>query len=188
MLLMEYLVTQPKGVVSAVLAGSPSDMPHWRAETALLRDQLPSDVVDLMRTCEAQQRWDLPAYRAAETLFNKRHMCRLTAWPECLERAMAKTDRNPQVYRTLNGPNEFHVIGAVRDWEIRSRLQGLGLPVLLTSGGHDEATPAQMQALKDRLPQARWVVFPQSSHTPHLEEPGPYLAVLADFLARADSR
>ena len=60
-------------------------------------------------------------------------------------------------------------------------------PVLLTSGRHDEATPAQVAAIRERLPHAEWAIFEQSGHLSHAEEPDRYMAVLADFLARAEN-
>ena len=35
----------------------------------------------------------------------------------------------------------------------------------------------------DRVPGARWEIFEESSHLPHLEEPDRFFEVLTDFLA-----
>ena len=43
MLLMEYLVTRPTGVVSATISSSPASMPTWIAETGRQRAALDSD-------------------------------------------------------------------------------------------------------------------------------------------------
>jgi L-proline amide hydrolase len=107
--------------------------------------------------------------------------------PEFAARSFAKLARNPQVYRTMNGPTEFHIVGTLREWEVLSRLCDVTEPVLLTSGRHDEATPAQVAGIRERLPHAEWVVFEASGHLSHAEEPDRYMAVLADFLARAES-
>jgi hypothetical protein len=45
----------------------------------------------------------------------------------------------------------------------------------------------QVAAIRERLPQAEWVLFEQSGHLSHAEEPDRYMAVLADFLARAEA-
>ena len=44
-----------------------------------------------------------------------------------------------------------------------------------------------MAEIRARLPQAEWVIFEQSGHLSHAEEPDRYMAVLADFLARAEA-
>jgi proline-specific peptidase len=187
MLLMEYLVRGPAGVVSATIASSPASMPLWIEETGRQRAALPPEVVATMERHEAAGTWDDPGYVAAVDVFNERHLCRVVPFPEPIARSFAKLAHDPTVYRAMNGPNEFHVVGTLKDWDISPRLGAIGGPVLLTSGRHDEATPRQMELIADRIPQAEWVIFEQSGHCAHAEEPGRYMAVLADFLARAEA-
>jgi L-proline amide hydrolase len=89
---------------------------------------------------------------------------------------------DPTVYYAMNGPNEFHVIGSLKDWSIVGDLHRVRTPTLLISGRHDEATPAVVQPYHDEIPGARWEIFEESSHLPHLEEPERFRAVLTDFL------
>jgi L-proline amide hydrolase len=187
MLLMEYLVRKPDGLVSATIASSPASMPLWIEETASQRAALPASVVEVMERHEADGTWDEPAYVAAVDVFNHRHLCRVVPFPEPVARSFAKLDRDPTVYRTMNGPNEFHVVGTLKGWDITDRLSEIDGPVLLTSGRHDEATPRQVARIAERIPQAEWVIFEESSHLAHAEEPARYLAVLADYLARAEA-
>ena len=53
MLAMEYLIRQPRGVVSATIASSPASMPQWVEEANQLREQLPPDVNALLLRHEA---------------------------------------------------------------------------------------------------------------------------------------
>ncbi|MEO6206976.1 MAG: proline iminopeptidase-family hydrolase [Candidatus Limnocylindrales bacterium] len=186
MLLMEYLVTRPAGVVSATIASSPASMPMWITATARQRAALPEPVIATLARHEAAGTWDDPEYEAAVTVFYDRHLCRVVPNPEFVTRSFAKLARNPQVYRTMNGPTEFHVVGTLRDWEVLTRLAKVDEPVLLTSGRYDEATPDQMIRIVEALPQAEWVLFEQSGHLSHAEEPDRYMAAVADFLARAE--
>jgi L-proline amide hydrolase len=187
MLLMEYLTTRPAGVLSATIASSPASMPLWVEGTGRQRALLPPEVIEVLDRHEAAGTWDDPEYEAAVNVFYERHLCRVVPMPEFAARSFAKLARNPQVYRTMNGPTEFHVVGTLRDWEVLSRLGPVDEPVLLTSGRHDEATPDQVALIRERLPQAEWVIFEQSGHLSHAEEPDRYMAVLADFLARAEA-
>lgn len=187
MLLMEYLVTRPAGVVSAVIASSPASMPMWIEGTARQRAALPADVIDTLTRHEDAGTWDDPEYEAAVTVFYDRHLCRVVPNPEFVARSFAKLNRNPQVYRTMNGPTEFHVVGTLKDWEILSRLDLVDEPILLTSGRHDEATPDQVARIVERLPQAEWVLFEESGHLSHAEEPDRYMAAVSDFMARAEA-
>lgn len=189
MLLMEYLVGAPAGLVSATIASSPASMPWWIEETRAQRELLPADVIETLDRHEAAGTWDDPAYEAAVGAYYERHLCRVVPMPEFVQRSFAKLARNPQVYRTMNGPTEFHVVGTIKDWEILSRLDAVdpSLPMLLTSGRHDEATPPQVAAIAERLPGSEWVIFEQSGHLAHAEEPDRYMAVVGDFLARAEA-
>ena len=57
-------------------------------------------------------------------------------------------------------------------------------PALITVGKYDEITPACALQMKNALPEAELMVFPNSSHTPFYEEPDAYYAALLDFLGR----
>ena len=59
---------------------------------------------------------------------------------------------------------------------------------MLLSGAYDEATPAIVGAIKQRVPHAEWILFEQSSHTPHLEEPAAFNAAVLGFVAGVEQR
>jgi proline-specific peptidase len=125
-----------------------------------------------------------PEYESAVNVFYQRHLCRLDPWPECLIRSFAKVAENPEVYHTMNGPSEFHVTGTLRTWNIVDRLGEISLPTLLLSGRYDEATPAIVETIHKGIPQSEWIVFEQSSHSPHLEQHDHYLQIVGQFLDR----
>ena len=86
----------------------------------------------------------------------------------------------------MNGPSEFHVIGSIRDWHADDRLGAIGVPTLVISGRHDEATPALQETLVQGIPQTEQVILEQSSHMPFWEEREAYIAAVGDWLARHD--
>src|ERR1700692_4629342 len=57
--------------------------------------------------------------------------------PAHVQRAM---DQAGQVYYTMNGPSEFHVIGTIKNWDRTDRLSEIHVPTLITSGRYDEST------------------------------------------------
>jgi pimeloyl-ACP methyl ester carboxylesterase len=75
------------------------------------------------------------------------------------------------------------VTTAVRDWDVTERLPGLRLPVLITSGRHDETTPLVARTAYRSIAGARWVVCGPDAHPPRLGGAGEYLATLRQFLA-----
>lgn len=188
MLAMEYAVTRPPGLVSLTVASSPASMPQWVEEANRLRGELPADVQETLRHHEAAGTTDDPAYEAAMLVYYRRHVCRAEPWPDCLNRTFAQLAADPEVYHTMNGPSEFHVIGTLKDWTIVDRLGAIRTPALVTSGRYDEATPAIAETVHRGIAGSEWVVFEQSSHTAHIEEAERYREVLDRFLSRVEQR
>jgi L-proline amide hydrolase len=185
MLAMEYALTQPVGLASLILASSPASIPQWMAEADRLRKELPQEVEQTLRHHEEAGTTDEVAYEEAMQLFYQRHLCRLDPWPEPLMRTFSKLMANPEVYNTMWGPSEFHATGTLKEWDIRDRLGEIQLPTLVTSGRHDEATPAIAETVHRGIAGSEWVLFEQSSHMAHLEEEE-YRRVLNDFMRRVE--
>jgi len=182
MLAMEYALTQPSGVASLTIASSPASMIQWVAEANRLRRNLPADVQTTLEHHEAAGTTDSSEYQSAMMVFYRRHVIRVDPMPEFVARSFAKLERNPQVYRTMNGPSEFFVVGTLKDWDIVARLSEIGTPTLVTSGRHDEATPLIAETVHRGIRGSQWVVFENSSHMAHAEEPDRYMTVLDEFL------
>lgn len=184
-LAIEWMLGRPAGVRSLVLASTSASIPQFVAEARRLIGAMPEPARGALESHGAAGRYDHPDFLAAVDAFYRRHLCRLPIWPDCMERSARNLDGNP-VYLTINGPNEFTVIGNLRDWDRTDRLGEIALPVLITVGRHDEITPACAETMRARLPDAQLVVFEESSHTAHIEEAARYAAVVAGFLARHD--
>ena len=188
MLGMEYALTQPSGLASLIVADSPASVPQWVAEANRLRAELPSDIQETLLKHEAAGTTDDPAYQEAMLVFYRRHVCRLDPWPDSLNRTFEKVSKDSEVYNTMNGPSEFHVIGVIKDWDIVDRLCEIHVPTLVISGRYDEATPAIAETVHRGIPGSEWVLFENSAHMPHLEETDRYLEVLTNFLIRIESQ
>ena len=188
MLAMEYALTRPPGVAGLVLASAPASIPQWVEETARLRARLPADVQDTLRRHEEAGTTDDPEYEEACLVFYKRHVCRADPWPECVRRSFAFIAEHGLVYRTMNGPSEFHVTGTLRDWSVVDRLGEIDAPTLVVTGEHDEATPTINRTVSERIPGAESVVYPNASHMAHVEDTPGYVRLLDDFLGRVEAR
>ena len=187
MLAMEYMLTQPEGVASVTIASSPASMVQWVEEANRLRDLLPPDVQATLLRHEAAGTTDSDEYLEAEMVFYHRHVCIPDPFPEFVTRSFDKLAANPEVYHTMNGPSEFHVIGTLKEWNVIPRLGEIQAPTLVTSGRHDECTPLIASTVQQGIPGAEWGVFEHSSHMAHAEEPDRYMAILDGFLSRIES-
>jgi L-proline amide hydrolase len=186
MLAAEHAVTRPPGLKGLVIANSPASMELWVSEANRLRSSLPPEVAETLLAHEAAGTTDHPDYRAAEAVYNARHVCRIVPNPPEVSETFALIDADPTVYHTMNGPNEFHVVGTLKNWTIIDRLERITAPTLLVSGRYDEATEATVQPFADRIPDVRWKIFENSSHMPHVEEEDAYLSLVGAFLDAND--
>jgi proline-specific peptidase len=186
MLAMQYALGQPDGLVSLVVESSPANVPAWIAEVQRLRSELPPEVEATLRRHEEAETTDDPEYEEAVMVFYKRHLCRTDPWPDWLVRCFEVLDANPEVYRTMNGPSEFHVIGTIKDWDISDRLGEISVPTLIVSGRYDEVTPATVEVVHREIPGSEWVLLEESSHMAQAEEPERTLGAIRDFLERVD--
>jgi len=186
MLGAEHAVLRPKGLKALVISDSPASMETWVTEANKLREALPAEVQATLLAHEKAGTTNSPEYVKATRVFYDRHVCRVNPWPPEVARTFAALEEDPTVYVTMNGPNEFHVLGTLKHWSIVDRLHLVQAPTLLISGKYDEATPACVQPYSDRIKNVRWVKFENSSHMPHVEETERYLKVVGDFLAAHD--
>jgi proline-specific peptidase len=182
---LEYALTQPQGLVSLILASSTSSIPLWIAEANRLRESLPPDIQEILLRHEAAGTTDDPEYQQVMMVFYQRHVIRVVPMPDHVQRAM---DQVGQVYYTMNGPSEFHVIGVIKDWDRTDRLSEIRVPTLITSGRHDESTPRINEVLHKGIAGSEWVLFEHSSHMAHVEERAQYIPTIRSFIERVEAQ
>jgi len=187
MLGMQYAAGRPEGLVSLIVESSPPSVPAWMPEIARLRSELPPEVEAILREHEEAGTTDSPEYEEAVMVFYRRHLCRADPWPDWLVECFALLDANPEVYHSMNGPSEFHVIGTIKDWDITDRLGQITVPTLIFSGRYDEVTPASTEMAHRAIPGSEYVVMEESSHMAQAEQPEETLALVRDFLTRAEA-
>ena len=186
MLAAEYGVRTPKGLKSLTIANSPASMATWTDEAMRQREAMPQEIQDALNSHEKAGTISDPAYLAATNWVYARHVCRVQPMPQAVTESFDQIARNPTVYNTMNGPNEFFVVGTLKHWNITPELHKITVPTLILSGRHDEATPTCVQPYKDNIKGARWVIFEDSSHMPHVEETDLCIATVAEFLNQND--
>lgn len=187
MLGAEIAVRRPEGLASLAICNSPASMQLWVEGAAALRAELPSETQDALDRHEAAGTTDDPEYLEATKVFYERHVCRVTPTPQDFADSEAQMEAEPTVYHTMNGPNEFHVIGTMRDWTIVDRLDLIESPTLVVAGEFDEATPSTWAPFVERIAGSESRVFEGASHCTHLEQPEEFRSAIAEFLARHDA-
>jgi proline iminopeptidase len=186
MLAMQYVLDHQPPLESLILCGSPASMPRWITECNELRAELPSEEQEILDRHEQEGWTACPEYQGALVTFYRRHVCRMDPWPLGLERSFVEAGYD--VYQTMNGPSEFTVTGNLRDWDVTDRLGEIRVPTLVLGGEHDEARPAHMQAMRERIPGSALTIFNDASHLCFYERREEFMARVNDFLDGAEAR
>ncbi len=187
MLAAEIAVRRPAGLRSLTICNSPASMELWVQGAIALRAELPGPVRHALERHEREGSTEHPEYLAAAQVFYDRHVCRVLPTPPDFAASVAQMEAEPTVYHTMNGPNEFHVIGTLREWSVIERLPAISAPTFVIAGEHDEAVPASWQPFVDHIPDARSHVIAGASHCAHLEDPDGFMALVGGFLAEHDA-
>ena len=185
MLALEHVLSGADGIVGLILSSTLADVDQWAAEQMLLRNALPPDVVEVLDRHDRAGTYDDPEYERAMQVYMDRHFYRGPQPREELERMSA--GRAVDVYRAMQGPNEWTVTGAIKGWDVRDRLREIDIPTLVIRGRHDMCTDPIAETLVKGIPNSREVVLEESSHTPCLEQSDEYLAAISKFTEEAET-
>jgi proline-specific peptidase len=94
-------IKQPAGLRRLVLADTLASMPLWVEGTNRLLRQLPEELQEVIRRCEADGKTDSEEYERATQVFYSKFVCRLDPWPEELATSLEwMAVKDPTVYST----------------------------------------------------------------------------------------
>jgi L-proline amide hydrolase len=180
MLALEHVFSGAEGIVSLILSSTLASIDQWADEQIVLRNALPPEVVEVLDRHERAGTYDDPEYERALETYNDRHFYRGPR-PR-LELDLMDAEKSKDVYRTMQGPNEWTPTGVLRGWDVRDRLSDIDVPTLVIRGRHDMCTDPVAATLVAGIRGAREVVLEESSHTPVLEETDRYLDSIGSFI------
>jgi len=183
MLAAEHAVLRPSGLRRLVLSSSPASMKRWAIAAERLRARLPKDVQDALTRNEENGTTDSEEYQAAVQVYYENFLCRMQPLPDDLVAALEWLAKDQTVYLTMNGPNEFYIVGSLKTWSIEDRVHLIDVPTLVTNGLYDEAQDIVIQPFLDDISNVRWHKFMNSAHTAHHEERALFVDTVANFLA-----
>lgn len=180
-LAMEYTLAHPERVQALVLrdTAANTDYDHLAVDRARSTDRVTIDEWTISRigtgrfadNTEFERYWRgiLPLYDHSYD-------------PAATERKAQATSYHFATHNAAFGVN-------MPAYDLTGRLGEIHCPTLVVVGRHDWRTPVQAsEAIVAGIPGAELVVFEQSGHSPQLEEPEKFQAVVRGFLARAGVR
>jgi proline iminopeptidase len=179
-LAFSYYQRYPKTVAKLIFEGPYLSSAQWNNDSRFLRELMPDkEKADLKKYQESQD-WTNPEYDAALMVYYKRHLSRQEPWPQDLMDSIE--GYNHDIEHVMWGPDEFKVIGTLKDFDVVKDLKSITVPTLFMAGQFDQAQPGTVRFYASHVKGAKVEIFLNSGHTPHLEEKEAFLARLTKFL------
>jgi len=184
MLAQQYVLDVSSGAVSLTISNSIASIPQFSEMVARLKTELDVATQSAIDRHEAAGTTHSAEYQAAIRTWNETYLCRLLPWPKQLQEAFQKM--GAEIFETMFGPSDFHIVGTIRSWDVLDRLPEIALPTLVLAGRFDECAPEHMWEMHQRIGGSRFELFDSSAHMPFIEEPHRFDQVMRDFLRQHD--
>lgn len=181
---MEYALHYPQHLRGLVISNMTASVAEYVKYAEVLVSHVPPAARAVIQRHRAAGDYESPEYERVlmEEIYN-RHFCRLDPWPEPVQRAMRTL--NSKIYNTMQGPDEFTIIGNLKHWDVWDRLHDIKMPTLLIGGRHDEMSPEQIGRMGSLIPHSQVVICEGGSHMAMYDDQRAYFAALLPFLQDA---
>ncbi|MGO9924901.1 MAG: proline iminopeptidase-family hydrolase [Mycobacterium sp.] len=184
MLAQQYALDVTSGAASLTISNSIASIPQFSNMVARLKTDLDPATQSAIDRHEAAGTTHSAEYQSAIRTWNETYLCRVRPWPtELLD---AFQNMGTEIFETMFGPSDFHIVGTIRNWDVFDRLPEIALPTLVLAGRFDECAPEHMREMHQRIAGSRFELFESSSHMPFIEEPDRFDQVMRDFLRLHD--
>jgi len=183
----EYALAHQEHLKGLVISNMMMSIPDYnRYANEVLAAQMPPEVVREIREIERKGEYDSPRYM--ELLlpnFYAKHIQRLPEWPEPVNRAFAKI--NKEVYVLMQGPSEFGASGRLERWDRTADLRRIAVPTLVIGSRHDTMDPDHMKWVAGQVQKGRFLLCPEGSHMAMWDDQQTYMTGLIRFLKDVDA-
>lgn len=184
MLALEYYRAHPEHVASLTLASAALDIPQWERHARALLKTLPDSIQQIVKTREAEKKFNSPDYQAAiESFYNKYVWLR----PDKPNLDSLMSQVNPAIYGYMQGPSEFTITGTLKEYNSTSFLKDIKVPTLFTVGDVDEADPVTIRKQAAMVPGGKVFVIPNAAHMSTWDNPAAMIGAIRSHLRAVDS-
>ena len=180
MLAIAYALKYQKNMSTLTTVGGLHSVPLTIREMQRMRRRLPAEVQATMAKHESLGEYDNQEYADAVMVYYRKHLCRLDPWPVEVSYSMEHISK--PVYGTMNGPNEFTIIGNIRYWDVTDQLRTIRVPTLVLGGKYDEVSPVVAREIHKHVKDSELTIFPKSSHLAFWEERSAFMERVLRFL------
>lgn len=187
LLAMEYLQKYQSHVKGAVISNMTAGVQAYMSYAAELKKKFFSpEATATFDSLDRLKKYDSPEYQELlmKNLYNH-VVCSLDPWPEPLLRIFKKA--NFAIYAQMQGVDEFHVTGNLKNWEMWDRLKNIKVPTLVLGGVNDEMNPEDLKREGKEIPNSRTYLCPRGTHFSMYDDQQNYFTNLIGFLKDVQS-
>jgi proline iminopeptidase len=185
-LAVEYALAHGDHLKGLIISNMMMSIPDYNkyADTVLAR-QMPPEVVAEIKAIEARGEYESPRYMdLLIPNFYHAHICRLTDWPDAVNRALGRINR--QIYVLMQGPSEFGASGLLEKWDRKADLPKLAMPTLVIGASHDTMDPEHMRWVSTQVQHGSFLLARNGSHLAMWDDQQTYIRGLLKFLDAID--
>lgn len=185
-LAMEYALKYQAHLKGLVISNMVASIPEYvKYANEVLGPQLPTDILQKIRTFEAKEDYTNPEYLGMiQQYYYPEHVLRMDPknWPEPVNRSFAKL--NYPLYLKMQGPSEFGVVGnaTLKNWDRTKDLQQIKVPTLSIGAKYDTMDPEAMKKISQLVQNGQYLFCPNGSHMALYDDQETYFNGVIAFL------
>jgi proline iminopeptidase len=171
-------------LVSNMVASAPE---YGKYADEVLAKQMKPEILSEIRAIEAKKDFSNPRYM--ELLipnFYHEHICRLSEWPDALNRSMKHA--NGTIYVQMQGPSEFGISGLLAKWDIKNRLKEIAVPTLMIGAKYDTMDPKAMEEQSKMVQNGEYLYCPNGSHLAMWDDQKTYMNGVIGFIKKVSEK
>ncbi|GAB4315357.1 MAG: proline iminopeptidase-family hydrolase [Candidatus Zixiibacteriota bacterium] len=176
---IEYMLTNPEGVESLVLAGPVFNFDQWSQDIDSLIGMFPDSIRAVISQTERDGTYQSAAFQQAVMDFYHSYLARQQPWSDDLVHALE--NRNRPMAEHMVGPSPFSITGTLSHYDCTDKLKLVTVPVLLLAGDHDEVLASTLVSYNKLLPNSRAAIVGRSGHLPSHDQPGKHNRIIKGF-------
>lgn len=185
MLAIEYALKYQDHLKGLILSNMTASISSYENYLQELRASLPEEIQQQLTFFEDTNDILHPDY--TKIMFEEvytRFICRINPFPDPVLQAFSHL--NMDVYQTMQGPNEFIIIGNFKDWDRWGDLSSIKVPTLLIGGKYDTMNPADIVKMGTLIPNATVKICENGSHLAMYDDQESYFDAVKGFFKRLD--
>jgi proline iminopeptidase len=185
MLATDYMLTEPEGIKSLILASPVLNLPLQYQNKISLLHTMPDSLVSTILINEQNGTLDSPEYQSAMMVYYTTFFARRLPWSDDLIKAFAVV--NFQLMEHLVGNKQFICSGILCDYNITGRLNEIIIPTLLMAGEFDTSTPEAVATYHKEFPNSEMRILENCGHLTMQDNPEENANIIRLFLKNTEN-